>query len=321
MLASRVVSSAPALWKRCPSTFNTVKPLFQGSSFPAARRYVSSHTGTTSSGETTTLTPRHIALGVGAAAGVVGLGMLGSMSAQSPDYAKSTGIASSQLWPAYVRERMKQTFTAFGGGLGITAGTAAAVYRSGIMEGLLLRHPTGATIAFGVGSIGALLSTLMTTKNSPAKYGSYLAFTGLTGLSLVPLCYLGGPIILQAAGYTAGIVGSLSFVAANSPSDKFLWMAGPLSIGLGGLLVANLGSLLFPAARMAPMLQNISLYGGLGLFSLFVLYDTSKVLTNAQSMPEEAFDPVNECLDIYLDTINIFVRMAIILADNKKKNK
>lgn len=246
-----------------------------------------------------------------------------AMSAQTPDHAKYTsmGMTGMQLWPYYVQQRIKQTFTAFGGGLAMTAGTAAVVFRTGVMEGLLMRHPVGSMIGLGVGSIAALISTMATEKGSPAKYISYGAFTALAGMSLVPACYLGGPIILQAAGYTAGIVGSLSFVAANSPSDKFLWMAGPLSIGLGAVVVSSLGAAFFPTARLAPMLHNISLYGGLGLFSLFVLYDTSKVVTNAEQMPDQQFDPVNECLGIYLDTINIFIRIVSILSSNNNKKK
>jgi FtsH-binding integral membrane protein len=69
---------------------------------------------------------------------------------------------------------------------------------------------------------------------------------------------------------------SLSLVAANSPSDQFLWMAGPLSMGLGAIIVASLGSMFFPAARFAGMAYNLSLYGGLAVFSGFVLYDTSR---------------------------------------------
>ena len=41
--------------------------------------------------------------------------------------------------------------------------------------------------------------------------------------------------------YTAGVVGALSLTAATAPSDKFLSMTGPLSIGLGVVCVSALG--------------------------------------------------------------------------------
>ena len=50
-----------------------------------------------------------------------------------------------------------------------------------------------------------------------------------------------GPVISRAAAYTACVVGGLSATAACAPSDKFLYMAGPLSLGLGVVVVASLG--------------------------------------------------------------------------------
>ena len=56
-----------------------------------------------------------------------------------------------------------------------------------------------------------------------------------------------------------------------------MWMRGPLAIGLGGVVVASLGSMLLPASRLGLALNSFALYGGLALFSAFCLYDTAKV--------------------------------------------
>jgi hypothetical protein len=45
---------------------------------------------------------------------------------------------------------------------------------------------------------------------------------------------------LQAAGYTGAIVGSMAWVGANAPTDQYLWLAAPLSMGLGAVVVASL---------------------------------------------------------------------------------
>ena len=50
-----------------------------------------------------------------------------------------------------------------------------------------------------------------------------------------------GPLAYRAAAYTAVVVGGLSLTAACAPSDKYLHMAGPLSIGLGIVCVASIG--------------------------------------------------------------------------------
>ncbi len=54
-------------------------------------------------------------------------------------------------------------------------------------------------------------------------------------------CLCVGPLVARAAVYTAGVVGSLTLTAACAPSEKYLHMSGPLSIGLGVVLVASLG--------------------------------------------------------------------------------
>ena len=70
-------------------------------------------------------------------------------------------------------------------------------------------------------------------------------------------------------------------------------MAGPLSMGLGAVFIASLGSAFLPATgALGATMFNVSLYGGLALFSAFVLYDTSKVITHAYERGDD-FDPYN----------------------------
>ncbi len=69
--------------------------------------------------------------------------------------------------------------------------------------------------------------------------------------------------------------------------------------------------------RPSQMLFNFWLYGGLALFGAYVLYDTNLLMNRARN--SDYFDPINESFSIYLDAINIFVRLVIILSNNKKK--
>lgn len=108
---------------------------------------------------------------------------------------------------------------------------------------------------------------------------------------------MGGPILLRAALYTAGIVGGLSTVAVCAPSDKFLYMGGPLAMGLGVVFVASLGSAFLPATTaLGAGLYSMSLYGGLLLFGGFLLYDTQRIVRKAETHPNYAmqkYDPIN----------------------------
>jgi FtsH-binding integral membrane protein len=124
--------------------------------------------------------------------------------------------------------------------------------------------------------------------------------------------------VLKAAWYTAGIVGGLSLIAATAPSEKFLNMGGPLAIGLGVVFASSIGSaFLPPTTKLGLSLYSMSIYGGLILFSMFLLYDTQKIVQKAEHSLH--FDPINESIGIYMDTINIFIRLASILSGGNRK--
>lgn len=61
------------------------------------------------------------------------------------------------------------------------------------------------------------------------------------GAVIAPLTLLGGPLMMRAAWYTAGIVGGLSTVAMCAPSEKFLNMGGPLAVGFGVVFASSIG--------------------------------------------------------------------------------
>ena len=97
----------------------------------------------------------------------------------------------------------------------------------------------GGFIAMGV-SIAAMIGSGMVARSIPYQPGTlgtkqlaWLAHCAVIGAVIAPMCLLGGPVLTRAAWYTAGMVGGLSTVAVCAPSDKFLYMGGPLAMGLG----------------------------------------------------------------------------------------
>lgn len=93
------------------------------------------------------------------------------------------------------------------------------------------------------------------------------------------------------------MVGGLSTVAVCAPNDRFLYMGGPLAIGMGVVLASSIGSMFLPATTaLGAGLYSISLYGGLLLFSALLLYDTQRIVKKAEAHPyyaERQFDPIN----------------------------
>lgn len=122
--------------------------------------------------------------------------------------------------------------------------------------------------------------------------------------------------------YTAGIIGSLSYVGATARSDKYLYMGGPLLAGVTVVALSSLAPLVLPVGTAAlAVTEAVSLYGGLAVFSGFVLYDTQKMLHHAQ-LAQQGYmkrDPVKESVAFELDFINIFIRMVMILSGSQRK--
>ncbi len=92
-----------------------------------------------------------------------------------------------------------------------------------------------------------MIGTSMIAQSIPYKEGigakqlAWAVHCGVVGAVIAPMCIFGGPILLRAAMYTAGIAGGLSAIAYCAPNDKFLYMGGPLAIGLGAVFAASMG--------------------------------------------------------------------------------
>ncbi|KAK9306427.1 hypothetical protein QLX08_002937 [Tetragonisca angustula] len=241
-----------------------------------------------------------------------GLGLSPSMGAI--DYAK--------LWPQYVKDRIRNTYMYFGASIVSSAVAAALCLRSPTVMNLVMRQGWVAmlvTLASVWGS-GILLQVLPYQEGFGTKQIAWLIHTGTVGAFLAPLYILGGPLVLRAAWYTAGVVGGLSVVAVCAPNEKFLKMGGPLAIGLGFVFASSVGSMFLPpTTALGAGLYSISLYGGLVLFSMLLLHDTQRVIKQAETYPindhlMRPYDPINNAIAIYMDVVNIFVRILTIMA-------
>ena len=120
--------------------------------------------------------------------------------------------------------------------------------------------------------------------------------------------------VADAALVTGLSMTALGAVAYNAPSEQFLNWAGPLSFACMGMFGISLLSIAMPQSRA---LHNIWLYGGLGLAGALTLYRTQSTMYNAKT--EMRYDPLNHSIGFYLDAINMFVRILIIMNGNKKK--
>ncbi|KAJ3633522.1 hypothetical protein MTP99_010462 [Tenebrio molitor] len=270
-------------------------------------------------------------VGRGAVAGGALLG-LGALCFYGLGMSKEVGtFERSVLWPQYVKDRIKSTYMYFGGSIAITAASAMAAFRNPTIMSLVTKGGfMGIAITLGaIMGTGILCQSIEYGEGFGAKQMAWLLHAGTMGAVLAPMCFLGGPLLIRAAWYTAGIVGGLSTVAVCAPSEKFLNMGAPLAMGFGLVFAASIGSaFLPPTTALGAGLYSMSVYGGLLLFSAFLLYDTQRIVAQAENYPAtpklygvRPYDPINAAISIYLDTINIFIRIAMIMAGGNQRKK
>jgi FtsH-binding integral membrane protein len=125
-----------------------------------------------------------------------------------------------------------------------------------------------------------MIGTMMTSYDqSPAlKHVLWGGFITSMAAGMVPLISMAGmPIVFDAMFATGLSVAGLGAIAYNAPSQQFLQWGGALGMACGGLIGIGLMSMFYPS----PALFNIWMYGGLILFSAFVLYDVQKIIHQA----------------------------------------
>lgn len=270
-------------------------------------------------------------IGKGALAGGSILGV-GALCYYGLGLGKDASLIDHQhVWPQYVKDRIKTTYMYFGGSVAVTAASALAAVRSPAVLNLVMRNGfLGMALSFAaIIGTGMLCQSMPYSKGFGGKQMAWLLHTGVMGAMLAPMCLLGGPILIRAAWYTAGVVGGLSTIAVCAPSEQFLYMGGPLAMGLGVVFAASLGSMFLPpTTALGAGLYSVSLYGGLLLFSAFLLYDTQRIVAQAERYPANPelygvrpYDPINASISIYLDTLNIFVRIVTLLAGGGGQNR
>jgi growth hormone-inducible transmembrane protein len=221
--------------------------------------------------------------------------------------------------PAFERKYLNDTFLHTGLGVGIIAVAASALHRSGWSYRLMAMNPWVVIIGGLACSIGTMYGTFNTDpSNYVQKYALWTGFNVTQALVLAPLMFMSPAILARAGLYTVGMMGSIAFVGATAKQEKYLYLGGPLLAGVAIVAISGFAPLVLPATavRTLAWTENLWLYGGLAVFGGFTLYDVQKILHHAR-MSERGLvrkDVVNESISLELDFLNIFIRMAQILA-------
>lgn len=175
----------------------------------------------------------------------------------------------------------------------------------------------------GLGSLGLMVwltATPHSRETEQQRLGMLAGFAFLTGINLGPLlqmCIAINPSIIPTAFLgTAAIFGCFSLSALYARRRSFLYLGGFLLSGLTLLLLSSLLNALLGSV----WLFTANLYVGLMLMCGFVLFDTQLIIEKAESGDK---DYIWHCVDLFLDFVNIFRELLMILGvnENKKKEK
>ncbi|KHJ87975.1 hypothetical protein OESDEN_12237 [Oesophagostomum dentatum] len=126
-----------------------------------------------------------------------------------------------------VQEHLRNVYATVAVGV-LAAATGAAIH---LFTNLLRANFLMAFASIGV--MFTLISTPHTRENEKKRLGLFLAFCGISGLSLGPLLErvieIDPSVILTALLATTTVFGCFSLVALHAPSTKYIHMGGTLA--------------------------------------------------------------------------------------------
>lgn len=180
--------------------------------------------------------------------------------------------------------------------------------------------PLGAIPAI-VPGLGCLVPWLyLSLGTSPYSHSSQfrggLLGTGafMSGMAMAPLLGMAtsiDPMIVPSALLaTTGMFGVMSVSALALPKGRLMTLGAPLFGGMIGLLgVGVVGMFTPPTSPWYPILHNVQLYGGLGIFSLYIAYDTQQMI---QAYEEGNRDTVQAALNMFINLKIVFQKFLFI---------
>lgn len=172
----------------------------------------------------------------------------------------------------------------------------------------------------GLVSLGLMLALLLTPhsrENIGLRVGYFSGFAFFTGLGLGPLLTFAtdlDPTIVPTAFFLTGVIFvSFTMNALLTNKRAYLYMGSTLM----SLLLVLFGAGFLNLFIRSPALFSLQLYLGLGLFCAFILFDTQLMIEKRRRGDE---DFIWHALDLFLDLIQVFRHLVMIMAKKNRRN-
>ncbi|CCW62557.1 unnamed protein product [Phytomonas sp. EM1] len=217
------------------------------------------------------------------------------------DGTPSRGSEADSLTP-YVREHLTRVYTL------LATGCVAA----GLGSLLMIATPLAKVIPFWMPMVGGFIPLLWLSFAPPAnpglKIALFYAFTLLEGMAIAPLVLMTAAkgVLTTSLVLTAAVFFGFSAAAYLAPRASLVAWQGPLYGALIGMVAISVLNIFYPTA----IVHSIILYGGLALFSIMISSDTQMMIERARC---GAGDHVQDALRMFMNVINIFIRIAQIM--------
>lgn len=203
-------------------------------------------------------------------------------------------------------------------GLLFSFATAALFSYTGLFESIYFSFGMGFTLVISIIEIVLVLSVSrvvfkLNTKKAVTLFLIYSVINGVT-LSYIFYCFELTSIIYVFLA-TAGIFGAMAILGHTTKLD--LSKLGTfLTVSLIGMLIAGI-ILMFAFNETVYLWYSIL---GIALFMLITAYDIhiiKRLYYNATSLEQQNALAIYGALQLYLDFINIFIRLVYLFARNR----
>jgi modulator of FtsH protease len=200
-------------------------------------------------------------------------------------------------------------------GLGIVGGIAGALISMNTSLVFFVGNSPiiGFLVLIGM-SIFAAKSSTHPTRAVP----TLVAFTFVSGVIFSPTFYAishhyipgtGVETIYDALFMTSLVFGALTAYVFITKKD-FSYMGASLMIGLFLVIGVSVVNLFIQSSNMSIAVAAVTVV----LFSGFILFDTSRILKNANTIP-----PTLGALNLYLDFLNLFMALLQLLTGGRRR--
>ena len=173
--------------------------------------------------------------------------------------------------------------------------------------GIILQHPIIASLVMLAAVIG-LQFAIVANRNSPIGIVLLLLMTGILGWWIGPMLNHalalknGAQLVGYAAGGTGLVLFAMATIATTTKRD-FSFLGKFLFVGMIALIIAMFANMFFQIPALALALSTIAIV----IFSLFLLYDLSRIVTGGET------NYIVATTGVYLSLLNIFVNLLQIL--------